>query len=167
MGFRKDLLWLTMPLPRRCAGTDGYSGSCLCINSPEFTTYSREFPPKGNDERSARLSCYRSLIYYLGLQTHSPNLDARMGGDVNNPMWKSHCLVALPCPSRAGKPAGEADAHLRLPQGTESPRPQEGSIDFLSEAPCMGSQISSFFRDGAFLKCNLVKLLWGFVLVKV
>lgn len=81
-------------------------------------------------------------------------------------MWKSHCLVALPSPSRAEKTAGEADGHLQLPPGMESPRPQEGSIDFLPEAPCMGSQISSFFREGAFLKSNDAKLLWVFVSVK-
>lgn len=74
--------------------------------------------------------------------------------------------MALPSPSRAGKPAGEADGHLQLRPGMESPRPQEGSIDFLSEAACTGPQISSRFREGAFLKSNHAKLLWAFVLVK-
>lgn len=42
MGFREAWSWSALSLPRGCAGTDGCSGSCICIDSPEFTTYSRE-----------------------------------------------------------------------------------------------------------------------------
>lgn len=70
----------------------------------------------------------------------------------------------LPSPSRAEKIGRKADGHLQFPSGVGIPRPQEGSIDFLSKAPRTGPQTSSLFGEGAFLRSNHVKPMWVFCL---